>query len=178
MGNNRLHTAAVAVVCGSLAVGVCGPALASGRAADSIAVAEPAPAPAGGRADSIGSLGETLSLGSRFLKEARSRTPDVDYLRDLRQRLRESADRLLVDVRARAQAPYRHDSARDPVADVKAQLDKLVKDVDDLLAAVLAKDAAKVTALVAQVLADLQALLTSVPKLVGGAAPLPVPLPG
>ncbi len=176
MGNNRLHSAAVAVVCGSLALGVCGPALASGRATDSIAVAEPAPAPASGRSDSIGSLGETLSLGSRFLREARSRTPDVDYLRDLRQRLQESADRLLVDVRARA---HRHDDgvSKDPVADVKAQLDKLVKDVTDLLAAVLAKDVAKVTALLAQVLADLQALLTSVPKLVGGAAPLPVPLP-
>ncbi|GHG52626.1 hypothetical protein [Streptomyces griseocarneus] len=169
MRTNKLTAVAAALISGSLTLGIAGPALAAGKVPDPVIGQEPAPGGAD-RGDPVDGFGETVSLGSRFSKEARSRNPDVEYLRDLRQRLMESTDRLMSDVRARAHA-------NDPVGDVKAQLDKLVKDVTDLLAAVLAKDVAKVTALVATVVADLQALLLSVPKLVTDAAPLPVPLP-
>ncbi|MFI1968705.1 hypothetical protein BLA24_11735 [Streptomyces cinnamoneus] len=167
----KFTTAAAAAVCGSLALGIAGPALADGLASEP-AVVESAPGSAADRLDPIGGLGDTLSLGSRIGTEARSRTVDLQRLQELRQRLRESADRLHTAVRA--QTPAR---AADPVSDVKGQLDKLVKDVTDLLAAVQAKDVAKVTTLVNTVVADLQALLTSVPKLLTNAAPLPVPLP-
>ncbi|MFI9202432.1 hypothetical protein [Streptomyces sp. NPDC053048] len=170
MRTHKLTPVAVALISGSLTLGTAGPALASGQVPDPAPVVEPAPgAPA--QIDPMNSLGETVTLGSRFTKEARSRYPDMEHLRDLRLRLKESAGRLFVDVRARAA------HAQDPVADVKAQLDKLIKDVTELLAAVLAKDVAKITALVSQVVADLQALLLSVPKLLTGVVPLPVPLP-
>ncbi|WP_329185610.1 hypothetical protein [Actinacidiphila glaucinigra] len=68
-------------------------------------------------------------------------------------------------------------SAADAVTDVKNALTKLVQDVTDLLAKVVAKDLAGVTAGVATVVADLQALLLAVPKLLTGALPLPLPLP-
>ncbi|MDX3073116.1 hypothetical protein ACIP98_29930 [Streptomyces sp. NPDC088354] len=67
--------------------------------------------------------------------------------------------------------------AADPVTDVQNQLNKLVDDVAALVKAVLAKDLAAVTAGVTTVVADLQALLLSVPKLLTGALPLPIPLP-
>lgn len=194
MRGTKLTAIATALVCGSVTLGVTGPALAAGRAARlavaksaavervvaESAVAESAPE-ADSRSDSIGSLGETLDLGSRIAKEADSWNPDVEHLRDLRVRLRESAERLLADVRAvKAKTPARPGTdglAVDPVSDVKSQLDTLVKDVNDLLAAVDAKDVGKVTALVGKVTEDLQALLTSVPKLLTNAAPLPAPAP-
>ncbi len=174
-----LTSISAALVCGSLLLGATGPALATGgRAAPP--VVEPAPG-AGSRADSIGSLGETLSLGSRVVREAQSRAPDLDHLRDLRLRLRESADRLLAEMREKAAEgrlrPPEDGRSSDPVSDVKQQLDTLVKDVTDLLAAVQAKDTAKITALITKVVADLQALLASVPKLLTGAAPVPLPVP-
>ncbi|MDT0447955.1 hypothetical protein [Streptomyces hesseae] len=179
MRSTKIVAIATALVCGSVTLGVTGPALAAGRVARPAAV-ESAPE-ADSRSDSIGSLGETLNLGSRIAKEADSWNPDVEHLRDLRVRLRESAERLLADVRAvKAKTPARPGAdglAVDPVSDVKSQLDTLVKDVNDLLAAVDAKDVAKVTALVGKVTADLQALLTSVPKLLTNAAPLPAPAP-
>ncbi|MFD3455468.1 hypothetical protein ACFWVC_25260 [Streptomyces sp. NPDC058691] len=67
--------------------------------------------------------------------------------------------------------------AADPVSDVQKQLDTLVADVAALLKAALAKDLAGVTAGVTRVVADLQALLLSVPKLLTGALPLPITLP-
>ncbi|MFF4160429.1 hypothetical protein [Streptomyces sp. NPDC001678] len=197
MRSTKLIAIATALVCGSVTLGVTGPALAAGRAARPAAVAPAAVEPAvvesavesapeaDSRSDSIGSLGETLNLGSRIVKEADSWNPDVEHLRDLRVRLRESAERLLADVRAvKAKTPARPGTdglAVDPVSDVKSQLDTLLKDVNDLLTAVQVKDVGKVTALVGQVTADLQALLTSVPKLLTNAAPLPpvpAPLPG
>ncbi|MCC3778363.1 hypothetical protein [Streptomyces sp. UNOB3_S3] len=190
MRGTKLTAIATALVCGSVTLGVTGPALAAGRAAEHAAAVEHAAAAdvpvdsvpgADSRSDSIGSLGETLNTGSRIVKEAESWNPDMEHLRDLRVRLRESAERLLADVRAvKAKTPARPGTdglAVDPVSDVKSQLDTLVKDVNDLLAAVQAKDVGKVTALVGQVTADLQALLTSVPKLLSNAAPLPAPLP-
>ncbi|MFG2178500.1 hypothetical protein ACGFLS_07245 [Streptomyces abikoensis] len=174
MRGTKLTAIATALVCGSVAVpvalGATGPALAAGRAARPAAAAT-------GPADSIGSLGETLHLGSRITKEADSWNPDVEHLRDLRTRLRESAERLLADIRAvKAKTPARPGTdglAVDPLTDVKTQLDTLVKDVNDLLAAVDAKDVGKVTALNGKVTADLRALLTSVPKLLANPAPLP-----
>jgi hypothetical protein len=49
--------------------------------------------------------------------------------------------------------------------------------VTDLLAKVVAKDLAGVTAGVANVVADLQALLLAAPQLITGAPPLPVQPP-
>ncbi|MFF3560110.1 hypothetical protein ACFYXS_08745 [Streptomyces sp. NPDC002574] len=63
--------------------------------------------------------------------------------------------------------------AADAVSDVQKQLDTLVTDVAALLKAAVNKDLAGVTAGVAKVVADLQALLLSVPKLI----PLPITLP-
>lgn len=67
--------------------------------------------------------------------------------------------------------------AADAVSDIQKQLDTLVADVAALLKAALAKDLAGVTAGVTRVVADLQALLLSVPKLLTGALPLPITLP-
>ncbi|WP_431960736.1 hypothetical protein [Actinacidiphila sp. bgisy160] len=67
--------------------------------------------------------------------------------------------------------------AADAVDDVRTALTRLGQDVTDLLAKVVAKDLAGVSAGVATVVADLQALLMAVPKLLTGALPLPISLP-
>ncbi|GAA2710751.1 MULTISPECIES: hypothetical protein [Streptomyces] len=171
MRTTLLTSISAAVVCGSLALGLTGPALAAdGRPRPVLREEAPRPATP---ADATGNLDDTLRLGSRIVDECRTAHPDLALLRDLHRQLGTSAGRLLADVRARAA----RDAAGDPVSDVKAQVDTLVKDLTDLLAAVQAKDVAKVTALVPKVVADLQALLTSVPKLLTGAAPLPLPVP-
>ncbi|MGW3242220.1 hypothetical protein [Streptomyces sp. NPDC001070] len=66
--------------------------------------------------------------------------------------------------------------AADPASDVKAALDQLIADVTDLLAKVVAKDLAGVTAGVSKVVSDLQALLLAVPKLLTGALPVTPPV--
>ncbi|MEV4436909.1 hypothetical protein [Streptomyces sp. NPDC049585] len=158
-------------MCGSLALGLTGPALAAGGRPRPV-LREEAPQPAT-PADATGHLDDTLRLGRRIVDECRTADPDLALLRDLHRQLGASAGRLLADVRTHT---ARH-AAGDTVSDVKAQAVTLIKDLTDLLAAVQAKDVAKITALVPKVVADLQALAASVPKLLTGAAPLPLPVP-
>ncbi|MFI1254390.1 hypothetical protein ACH4U6_11370 [Streptomyces netropsis] len=177
---NKIASAAIAVAaCGSLVVGVTGPALAAAPEPVPFASWPVAPEPKAGatqqQLDAMNELGTVLSLSARIAKEAQSPTPDAARLATLREQLRAAAGRLLASA-ARASGSSASDPrAKDAVADVKAQLDKLVKDVTDLLAAVLAKDLVKVTAGLTAVVADLQALLLAVPKLATSALPLPLP---
>jgi hypothetical protein len=59
--------------------------------------------------------------------------------------------------------------AADAGSDVQAQLTKLAQDIGDLLAAVAAGDAGKVSAAIDNVTSDLQALLLAVTDLLTGA---------
>ncbi|MCC3766666.1 hypothetical protein [Streptomyces sp. UNOC14_S4] len=172
---------AAITVCGALALGTAGPALAAAPPPPS-AAGRAGPAPAANTDEVIANLADTLALATRFTREARAKAPNVAALRDLQQRVRHSSDRLLSAVWARGVNDAR---ARDDVSGVQKQLDKLNQDLPALLKAVQDKDTSKVTSLVPQVLADLQALLTSVPGLLGddgGAGlptlpSLPIPLP-
>ncbi|MFF4738309.1 hypothetical protein ACFY2W_20855 [Streptomyces sp. NPDC001262] len=157
---NTIPSAAAAAVCGSLALLIAGPALASDgppAAPEPTAVA-PAPPDAAGPLDTVGSLGETLMLGSRIGTGARAKTPDAAELQELQRRLRAASGRLQRSVKT-----------TDRAAEVPAQLKKLDDDATALRKAVGAEDAAGVTAGVAAVLADQRALLVSVPKVLPGA---------
>jgi hypothetical protein len=63
----------------------------------------------------------------------------------------------------------------DPLADIQAQVNKLIADVNDLLTAVTAVDGAKISAAISNITADLQALLASVPKLLSSEMAMPLP---
>ncbi|MGW1198061.1 hypothetical protein ACWD4B_19810 [Streptomyces sp. NPDC002536] len=156
---NTIPSTAAAAVCGSLALLIAGPALASDGPPSAPPPAAEAPAPdAAGPLDTVGSLGETLLLGSRIGTEARAKTPDTVEMQELQRRLRAASGRLQRSVKA-----------TDRAAEVPAQLKKLDDDATALRTAVGAEDAAGVTAGVAAVLADQRALLVSVPKLLPGA---------
>ncbi|MET9644721.1 hypothetical protein ACFZB6_16460 [Streptomyces syringium] len=171
---NKLVSSAIAVVaCGSLVVGAAGPALAAAPAPAPTAAAPDPKAATAQQLETVANLGELLSLAARIAAEAQSKTPDKAVLADLRQRYQASADKLLKSVKARAAAPG--GLPADAVKDIQDALAKLTKDLTELLAAVVAVDLPKVTAGIAKVVADLQALLTAVPKLATGALPLPVP---
>ncbi|MEU6344203.1 hypothetical protein ABZ883_25025 [Streptomyces sp. NPDC046977] len=194
-----------AAVCGSLTMGLTG-GVASAHAPVRITAVHLAPAADAadsGRADLIAKLGDTLSIGAKLTQEAQAQAPDSAKLDELRQGLEEATQQLssVVDQAAASADPSAEDSsvpadpaadpqfagvaqpadgserAADAVSDVQAQLKKLVDDVTALVAAVVAKDLAGVTAGVTKVVADLQALLLSVPKLLTGLLPLPLPIP-
>ncbi|RLU94653.1 hypothetical protein CTZ27_18235 [Streptomyces griseocarneus] len=173
-------TPAAIAVCGALALGVAGPAITAGPATAAAHRAAERAGPVPNADEVIASLADTLALATRFTREARAKAPNVVVLRDLQQRIRHASDRLLSSMWARGANDAR---ARDGVADVQQQLDKLNQDLPALLAAVQAKDTSQATSLLTEVQADLQALLTAVPSLLGGDGsgsglpPLPVPLP-
>ncbi|GGR36065.1 hypothetical protein WEB32_24125 [Streptomyces netropsis] len=172
---NKLTSAAIAVAaCGSLVVGVTGPALAAApEPVPTAAAPDPKAAATTQQLETVANLGELLSAASKIAVEAQSKTPNPAVLADLRLRYQAAAEKLLKSVKARATASG--GVRADAVKDVQDALAKLTKDLTDLLAAVVAKDLAKVTAGLATVVADLQALLLSVPKLATGALPLPLP---
>ncbi|MFJ4984956.1 hypothetical protein ACIP9H_14275 [Streptomyces sp. NPDC088732] len=190
-----------AAVCGSLTMGLTG-GVASAHAPVRITAVHLAPAADAadsGRADLIAKLGDTLSIGAKLTQEAQAQGPDSAKLDELRQGLEEATRQLstVVDQAVASADPSAEDSsvpadpaaqlpadpadgserAADAVSDIQAQLKKLVDDVATLVKAVVDKNLAAVTAGVATVVADLQALLLSVPKLLTGLLPLPLPVP-
>lgn len=146
--NKFVSTGIAVVACGSLVVAAAGPALAAAPEPAPTAAAPDPKAATAQRLETLANPGELLSLAAKIAAEAQSKTPDKAVLGGL---------------------------PADAVKDVQDGLAKLNKDVTELLAAVAAGDAPKVTAGIAKVVADLQALLAAVPKLAGGALPLPVP---
>ncbi|MBP2405309.1 hypothetical protein SNS2_3938 [Streptomyces netropsis] len=171
--NKLVSTAIAAVACGSLVVGVAGPALAAAPEPAPTAAAPDPKAATAQQLETVANLGELLALAAKIATEAQAKTPNKAVLADLRQRYQAAADKLLKSVKSRAGTPG--GLPADAVKDVRDALAKLTKDLTELLAAVVAVDLPKVTAGIAEVVKDLQALLTAVPKLATGALPLPVP---
>ncbi|ARZ66505.1 hypothetical protein SMD11_0839 [Streptomyces albireticuli] len=168
MRTTWLSTTLTAAACGSLVLGVAGPALAEA----------PAAAP-GARTEALQrnevpvALEEIRTLVSRITREARSGSADTATLRDLQRQLDRPAERLLDDIAARPKAAP---MAPDPAAEIKQALDKLIKDVSKLLDDVAKKDTAATDASAADAIKDLNDMLTKIPGLVSGAIPsLPVP---
>ncbi|MBP2404090.1 hypothetical protein SNS2_2175 [Streptomyces netropsis] len=149
-----LASTAMAAVCGSLALGVTAPALAA--------------APETGRATvahAPSALAETVSVGHRIVREARSASPDAAKLTALQQQLRASAGPLL--------AP----SDPDPLDELRQALDKLIKDVTKIIDEVAQRDAAGTTVAANQFATDLKGVAAKVPTAQKGPGPLAVPVP-
>ncbi|QLE74081.1 hypothetical protein FGW37_23060 [Streptomyces rectiverticillatus] len=178
---NKFAASAIAVAaCGSVAVGVAGPSLAAVNAPDpDMSVVLPATEPKSAAAvhqqlDAVGQLGEALTLVSRIGKEAQSRTPDTDALKEMQQRLRSSADRLTDSLRQSPAASGRPAAA--PPDDVHDLLKKLQKAIGQLIDAATRKDSAGVQSAITEALAVVKDLLAKLP-LAGDGSTLPAPLP-
>lgn len=144
----KLASTAIAAVCGSLALGVTAPALAAAPEPGRVTVAAAPTA-----------LEETVSLGHRIVREARSASPDVAKLGALQQQLRAAAGR-----------------APDPLDELEQALDKLFKDVTKIIDEVAREDAAATTLAADMVAADLKDLPER-PARQGVTAPVSVPVP-
>ncbi|WP_370420135.1 hypothetical protein AB8O64_18930 [Streptomyces sp. QH1-20] len=150
-----LASTAMAAVCGSLALGVTAPALAAAPETGHTAVAAHAPS----------ALAETVAVGHRIVREARSASPDAAKLTALQQQLAASARQL--------PAP----SALDPRDELKQALDKLIKDVTKIIDEVTKRDAAGTTAAANTFATDLKGVAAKVPVPQKGPGPLQVPVP-
>ncbi|MGX8907253.1 hypothetical protein ACR820_18885 [Streptomyces netropsis] len=148
-----LASTAMAAVCGSLALGVTAPALAAAPDTGHAAVAAHAPS----------ALAETVAVGHRIVREARSSSPDAAKLTALQQQLEASARQL--------------PSAPDPRDELKQALDKLIKDVTKIIDEVTKRDAAGTTAAANTFATDLKGVAAKVPLPQKGAGPLQVPVP-
>ncbi|MFV8130163.1 hypothetical protein [Streptomyces syringium] len=150
-----LASTAMAAVCGSLALGVTAPALAATPQPGRSAVVAHAPS----------ALAETVSVGHRIVREARSASPDAAKLTALQQQLRASAGPLL--------AP----SDPDPRDELKQALDKLIKDVTKIIDEVGQRDMAGTTTAANTFATDLKGVAAKVPGAQKGPGPLAVPVP-
>ncbi|MGK5546902.1 hypothetical protein ACSNOH_19545 [Streptomyces sp. URMC 127] len=178
----KFAASAIAVVaCGSVAVAVAGPSLAAVNAPDpdmSVVVppaAVPKTAAAQQQLDAVGQLGEALTLFSRIGKEAQSKTPDVDALKEMQQRLQSATGRLGDSLRQYPPGSTGR-PATDPVGDVQDLLRKLGAAVRKLVGAAERNDSAGVQAAINEALSVVKDLLAKLP-LAGGGMPLPTPLP-
>ncbi|MGI5529305.1 hypothetical protein ACQEVX_18485 [Streptomyces syringium] len=149
-----LASTAMAAVCGSLALGVTAPALAAAPEPGRAAVAQ---APS--------ALAETVSVGDRIVREARSASPDAAKLTALQQQLRVSAGQLL------------EPSDPDPRDELKEAIDRLIKDVTEIVDEVTQGDAAGTTAAANQFATDLKGVAAKVPTAQKGPGPLAMPVP-
>ncbi|MFI1254669.1 hypothetical protein ACH4U6_12840 [Streptomyces netropsis] len=146
----KLASTAIAAVCGSLALGVTAPALAAAPEPGRVVAVAAAPT----------ALEETVSLGHRIVREARSASPDVAKLGALQQQLRAAVER-----------------APDPLDELEQALDKLIEDVTKIVDEVERKDAAATTLAADTVAADLMDIPKGPTAMQKEAASLPVPLP-
>lgn len=151
----KLASTAMAAVCGSLALGVTAPALAATPETGHVAAVAHAPS----------ALAETVSVGHRIVREARSASPDAAELTALRQQLETSAGQLL------------EASAPDPLDELRQALDKLIKDVTKIVDEVAKRDTAGTTAAANTFAADLKGVAAKVPGAQKGVGPLQVPVP-
>ena len=149
-----LASTAMAAVCGSLALGVTVPALAAAPETGRVAVAH---APS--------ALAETVSVGNRIVREARSASPDAARLTALRQQLETSAGQLL------------EASAPDPLEELRQALDKLIKDATKIVDQVAKADAAGTMSAANTFATDLKGVAAKVPTAQKGPGPLQVPVP-
>ncbi|MEU2516267.1 hypothetical protein [Streptomyces syringium] len=152
----KLASTAMAAVCGSLALGLTAPAAAAAPERPGRVATAHAPS----------ALAETLSVGHRIIREARSSSPDAAQLTALRQQLETSAGHLLV-------AP----AAPDPLEELRQALDKVLKDVSKIIDEVVKRDAAGTTAAANTFATDLKGVTAKVPTAQKGAGPLQVPTP-
>ncbi|MBZ4319596.1 hypothetical protein [Streptomyces huiliensis] len=170
-------TTTVLAACCSLALAAAGPALAADPEPERPAAVTSAPAP--GTADrltTVGSLGDTLSLGARIAKDAQTAKPDMTKLREMQRQLTEQAAALRASVKAhtqQAQQPAKQSRPgtvprRDVADDITATLDKLVQDVAKLLEDLLTANLTAVPGDAQAVLDDLTKLVNLVTSLLGG----------
>ncbi|MEU1817612.1 hypothetical protein ABZ543_20800 [Streptomyces roseifaciens] len=178
---NKFAASAIAVAaCGSVAVGVAGPSLAAVNAPDpDMSVVLPATGPKSApgvhqQLDAVGQLGEALTLVSRIGKEAQSRTPDADALKEMQQRLRSSANRLTDSLRKSPPSSGRPAVA--PPDDVHDLLKKLQKAIEKLIGAATKNDQEGVQSAITEALAVVKDLLAKLPLTEDGST-LPAPLP-
>ncbi|GGX81520.1 hypothetical protein [Streptomyces hiroshimensis] len=178
---NKFAASAIAVAaCASVAVGVAGPSLAAVGAPDpDMSHVLPATEPKSAAAvhqqlDAVGQLGDALTLVSRIGKEAQSRTPDVDALKEMQQRLRASANRLGDSLRQSPPAVGRPAAA--PGDDVHDLLKKLQKAIEKLIDAATKHDQPGVQAAITEALTVVKDLLAKLPLAEDGST-LPAPLP-
>ncbi|MBH1934471.1 hypothetical protein I5Q34_09250 [Streptomyces sp. AV19] len=166
-------TTVALALCGSLALGLAGAAV----AVEPVAAPKPRPVVVPGvtaRLAVLGSLGDTLSLGARIAKDAQAARPDLARLKVLQRQLADEGVRLHASARAQAQQEPANpkNKKKDATTDIKATLDQVTKDINQLLDD-LAKNPGAVPGDVTKVVAGLQKLLT----LVGGLNGLPTPVP-
>ncbi|KNB52341.1 hypothetical protein [Streptomyces caatingaensis] len=179
-------TTVALALCGSLALGLTGTALAVEpleAAPKPRPVAAPAPAVTA-RMALLGSLGTLLTLGTGIARDAHAARPDAARLKLVQRQLAEEGARLLASARAQAQqapATAKNDPKgnrrKDPVGDIRTALDQLGKDATRLLNDLAANNTAAVSADVTQVLADLTKLTALVPQVGGGLPGVPAPVP-
>ncbi|WP_372405911.1 hypothetical protein [Streptomyces luteireticuli] len=174
---NQSTTVALAL-CGSLALGLTGTAL----AVDPVAAPKPRPVAAPSpnvtaRLGLLGSLGNTLALATGIVRDARAARPDLAKLKTMQRQLSDEGTRLHGFARAEAQQTPANpkNKKKDAAGDVKADLDQLTQAVTKLLGDLAAGNVAAVTADVTQVLAILTKMLTDVPKVAPGGLPAPLP---
>ncbi|GAA2910790.1 hypothetical protein GCM10020221_03280 [Streptomyces thioluteus] len=178
----KQSTTVALTLCGSLALGLAGAAI----AVEPLAAPKPRPAVAPNvtaRLGLLGSLGNTLTLGTGIVRDAQAARPDLARLKILQRQLADEGARLHAAARAEArQTPANpKNKKKDPVSDLQAALDTLSKDATKLLNDLAAGNLTAVVADVTQVLADLTKVTTLVTQ-VGSSLPvptppLPVPLP-